>query len=67
MPAAEDEEGRDGRGACRGPAAQAEQPGAPVDGQRPQGEEQVDRPAEDGVGVGDRADDVPAIMAGRLW
>ena len=50
------EEGSDGRRAGRGPATEAEQSRAPIDGQRPQGEQQVQGPAKDRVGVRHRAD-----------
>ncbi len=50
------EEGRHRGGRGGGPAAQPEQPAAPVDGERPQREEEVERPAEDGVGIDGRAD-----------
>ena len=45
------EEGRHRRRRRRRPAAQAEQAAAPVHRDRPQGEQQVQRPAEHGVGV----------------
>ncbi len=41
----------------RRPAAQAEEPSTPVDGDRPQGQQQVEGPAEHRVGVGERPDD----------
>ena len=52
--------GEERRGCGRGggrPAAQPEEPAAPVDGDRPQRQEQVEGPAEHGVGVGDGADE----------
>ena len=51
------EERRDRGRRCGGPAAQPEEPSAPVDGDRPEGQEQIERPAEHRVGVHHRADE----------